>query len=146
MPSLEESFPTLVGLEPDPAEPAGASITRGEAFEGMIRVAISRSGENVRNTGVLEALDHAGLLVPGWLAAAGPIEVLDSLSESGSRLPSKSALLLTRLAKWFNCRFPYGDEFDEIDAIPTSTLRDELSSLNGVGQATADAILLHGLG
>jgi len=136
----------LVGLESDQADPVRELRTRAETFESLLRVAITRASNNVRITTVLESLDRVGFLEPSALAAAQPIELVDTLGESGTRLSPREAQLLTRLARWFVSRFPEGYELTELDAVPTSTIRDELSSLNGVSQATADAILLHGLG
>jgi endonuclease-3 related protein len=146
MPSLEESFPTLVGLEPDQADPVRELRTRAETFESLLRVAITRASKNVRATTVLESLDRVGFVEPSALAAAQPMELVDALGESGTRLSPREAQILTRLARWFVSRFPEHNELTDLDAVPTSTLRDELSSLNGVGQATADTIVLHGLG
>ena len=89
MPSLEESFPTLVGLESDQADPVRELRTRAETFESLLRVAITRASENVRITTVLESLDRAGFLEPSALAAAQPIEIVDTLGESGTRLPPR---------------------------------------------------------
>lgn len=146
MPSLEESFPTLVGLEPDLAGPVRGIPSRSEAFEGILRVALAGATDDRRAMAILEALDHGGLLEPAAMAAAGPTEILDTLAEGGARLTPRTALVLVRLAAWFDRRFPAtGDLFDP-EVPPTSTLREELSSLNGVGPSTADAILLEGLG
>ena len=86
-------------------------------------------------------------LKPEALAAVEPTELLDTLREQGVTLPAGVGPLLKRLAGWFASRFPDEDDrrVDEA-ASPTSRLREELGRLSGVGQATADAILLHGLG
>src|SRR5436305_3089593 len=75
MPSLEGSFPTLVGLESDGADSVRESRTRAETFESLLRVAIARASENARSDLALQALDRAGLLEPQALAAAELTEV-----------------------------------------------------------------------
>jgi endonuclease-3 related protein len=145
MPSLEDSFPTLLGLPAAHDGSGGQVFSREDAFESSLAVVVSRTIESVRSGEILEAFHRAGLGGPEALAAVEPIEVLDAAREAGVKLPAKTAAVLIRLARWFSSRFPERGEVD-LEAVPTSALRDDLASLTGVGLATADAILLFGLG
>jgi endonuclease-3 related protein len=145
MPSLEESFPTLLHLHAPPAESGGRVVLREDAFESILAAVVSRASEEARSATLVESFRNAGLSGPEALAAAEPIEVLDALREAGVKLPAKMAAVLIRLARWFSSRFPERGEVD-LEAVHTSAIRDDLASLSGVGLATADAILLFGLG
>jgi endonuclease-3 related protein len=145
MPSLEESFPTLLQLHSSRDEPGAQVLSREDAFQSLLAAVLSRASEEARSATLVESFRNAGLSGPEALAAAEPIEVLDALRETGVKLPAKTANVLTRLARWFSSRFPERGEVD-LEAVSTSQLRDDLVSLTGVGLATADAILLFALG
>jgi endonuclease-3 related protein len=115
-------------------------------FGAVLAIALSRSGASAKTDAILKALDGAGLLQADVLAGMEPREVLDVLHDAGVTLPARSASVLKRLAGWFSSRFQ--DEDDALDetAWPTPRLRRELAALSGIGQATADAILLRGIG
>lgn len=92
----------------------------------------------------IEALEAAGLAAPGDLAHAERSEVQDALKEGGAAVPAPVLAALQRLAEWYEGRFD-DDEGDAAEGPPTETLRDELRAIRGIGAATAESILLHGL-
>jgi endonuclease-3 related protein len=146
MPSLDESYPSMVlALAACYGQPQSIPQARS-TFEASLAVTLSRASESPRVERVIEALGRAGLLEPEALAAADRHEVLDVLGEASVRLPAKSIPVLQRLARLFASR--YSSEVDTRDepAWPTSKLRQELASISGIGQATADAILLFAFG
>jgi endonuclease-3 related protein len=144
MPSLEESFPTLVRIPADHEGSAGPVRARAQpqAFASILGVVISRADEATRLARVVQGLEAAGLLEPEALAAAEPMEIVDALRGAGVKLPAKTATMFKRLARWFADRG--GSE--NLGGRSTDMLRDELASIKGVGRATADAILLNALG
>jgi endonuclease-3 related protein len=115
-------------------------------FSSVIVVALERLGESTRSQHALDFLGRAQLLDPDALANADPIELRETLAHAGLKQSAKVAPVLKRLAAWFAARFPVDEEAHEELLWPTSVLREELVALNGVGPATADAILLFGLG
>jgi endonuclease III-like uncharacterized protein len=82
------------------------------------------------------------MLRPEVLAAADPAEVTDSVSSADLKVPAKVALMLKRLAGWFGSVFQSEDDCYDEATRPTSLLRSELLAISGIGQATADGILL----
>jgi endonuclease III related protein len=115
---------------------------------GVLAVGVTGVGEKEKDGAetYLAALDRAGLLQAEALAAVEPTELLDTLRDQGVTLPSRSAVMLKRLAAWFAGRFPDEDDPGDEAAWPTPRLRQELTAIRGIGQAKADAILLFGLG
>ena len=76
------------------------------------------------------------------LAGIEPSEILDSLRDTGLSLPARSATLLVRLARWYSKAFGNEDLAHDPAARKLTGRREELAAINGVGLATADAILL----
>ncbi len=76
------------------------------------------------------------------LIEADPEEVREALRIVGGRIPAALPNLLVRLATWVQERFD-GD-FDEIDSVGTSTLRDELRQIKGLGPILVETLLLFG--
>ncbi len=142
MASLAEPYPTLLAALADHyGQPRSAPQGRS-AFEAVLAAALSRSPDRARADAAIDALDRAGLLEPMTLAGMEPSEILDSLRDAGVSLPARSATLLSRLARWYLKAFGNGDPALDRASRQTSRLRAELAAINGVGQATADAILL----
>ena len=143
MASLAESYPTLLAALADYyGQPQFAPKGRS-AFEAVLAAALARSAAPARAEAALEALDHSGLLEPRTLAGIEPSELLDSLRDTGLSLPARSATLLVRLARWYSKVFGNDDDLvHDPAARKLAGLREELAAINGVGLATADAILL----
>jgi endonuclease III related protein len=142
MASLAESYPTvLAALANHYGQPLSAPKGRS-AFEAVLASALSRSSDPARAEATLEALDRSGLLEPMTLAGIEPSELLDSLRDAFLSLPARSATLLVRLARWYSKAFSIADLAHDPAAREMFGLRAELAAINGVGPATADAILL----
>jgi endonuclease III len=142
MPSLDESYSTMIAALADQYGQPQFPVEGLPAFEAVLAVGLTRAGDLARADATLEALYRAGLLLPETLAGSEPVEILDTLREAGVTLPAKSASLLRRLARWFSTAL--GNEAEALDGLapPTSRLREQLTALSGIGSATADAILL----
>lgn len=142
MASLAESYPTLLAaLAHHYGQPQFAPERRS-AFEAVLVAALARPADPARAEAALEALDHSGLLEPTTLAGIEPSEILDSLRETGLSLSARSATLLVRLARWYSKAFGNEDLAHDPAARKLTGRREELAAINGVGLATADAILL----
>lgn len=135
MPSLEDSAPAIL---PTLAEHFGSPDLTPTG--DPIRAFLERSIESRKVQALLDAWRDAGVLEPAVLAATDA-SVLVNLARDAGVTPSPKVLgPLRRLADWLARR---GDAIEEAS---TETLRDELLALNGIGSATADAVLRDGLG
>jgi endonuclease-3 related protein len=91
---------------------------------------------------VLGSLAEAGLLAdPEALATADPAEIAAAWTHTNKPPSVRTLRTLQRIAAWI----AQLGGFDALESIPTEALREGLRSLNGVGPAGADAILLHAL-
>jgi endonuclease III related protein len=142
MASLAESYPTLLAALADHYGQPQFPPQGRSAFEAVLAAALARSVAPARAEAALEALDHSGLLEPRTLAGIEPSELLDSLRDAGLSLPARSVTLLVRLARWYSKAFGNDDLAHDPATGKMSGLRAELAAVNGVGLATADAILL----
>jgi len=148
VPRFAESIPAILEALAD-REPPGsskpASIAEVGTFAGLVAAFLARAGDARAVAAAIGSLRETGRLDPASLAEADPDEVADDWRGAGARSLTKTIRPLQRLARWAVDRF---DPDDGRVAGPASTeaLRDGLRSLNGVGPATADAILLAGLG
>ncbi|HEV3165975.1 MAG TPA: endonuclease III [Isosphaeraceae bacterium] len=139
MPTLHESYPGMVvaladrygRLDPFPEDP--------DPFARILRQAVDPRKAST----ILNALREAGLLDAATLAEAEPTEIAEAAQESGASLTPAAVRPLQRLARWLVER--HQGSADALAEEPTARLRDELLSLNGIGPASADAILLFAL-
>ena len=77
------------------------------------------------------------------MAESDPTEVVESLRSAGLKIPEKSLAPLQKLARWLvDSKDPLDELADPDHGPATSLLRDELLAINGIGPATADALLL----
>jgi endonuclease III related protein len=79
------------------------------------------------------------------------VEALEQLGEEELRVLIRPSGYMVRKAAAIKAfvRFlsvEYGGSLERLSAVPTSALREQLLALPGVGQETADAILLYALG
>jgi endonuclease-3 related protein len=128
MPALDESFPAIVAaLAERYAAPVPVGVAAGvDPFRALVAVLLSRVVDPIRAARGLDALADAGLLDPLALAEAEVAEIGDTLKSSGVNVPARGLALAE-------------------GTHATESLREELASLNGIGPATADALLLLGL-
>jgi endonuclease-3 related protein len=140
MPSWTGSFPELLAALAGRYGAAPPPAPDDEPFVSILRAFLEQTHGAARGRAILSALRDAGLLDPADLSAADPVEVGDVLAGCGVTNPAKAAASLRRLVRWVTGRL------DTIESAPTESLREELRGLRGIGPATADAILLGGLG
>ena len=141
MPSFTESIPTMTTALADrfgEGRPAGDDPG---TFAAIATAFLSRDGDERAVRSAIDALRDAGLIDPRRLAEADPVAVEESWRSSGARTLVKSARGLRRLAEWVVETIP-----DDDQSPSTEALRESLRAIKGIGPATADAILLDGLG
>lgn len=142
MPSLTEAFPEIVAALDDlPRTSNDAPPPAGPvAFEAVAAVLLARAVEARALPRALDALRDAGLLEAGAFAGADPVEFEDAFGEARVRVGPKTIGPAQKVArKWLD------GVFEDREA-STESLRSALLGINGVGPATADAILLFALG
>ncbi len=142
MPTFDESFPALEAalfrqyghLEPQ---------VEDDLFRAMVSVFLSRSADAAKAAKAISSLNDAGLLSSSTLAEVENLEISETLKASRVSLNVRAVAALKRLASWFIGEF--GERTPAPDDITqaTSSLREGLASLNGIGPATADALLLY---
>lgn len=138
--ALQAHYGSSTALEPGPvsADPGLA------LFEQLTRVALSRVASTKMAASAYEALRDGGMLEPDVLATANPLEIDDVLKQARVAMAIRSLRPLQKLARWFSDR---GSPLDaeEFAKLSTEAIRDEWRSINGIGLAGADALLLFGL-
>ncbi len=147
MPRLDECRPRILEtLLPA----AGPNLAPGvgptgvpDPFGAVASAALALVAEPRIASAALEALRGAGLLEAGALAEVDPLELDELFRSEKIRLSARSLRPLQRIARWAADR---GFDAERADAISTESLREEWRALNGVGPATADQLLLFGLG
>jgi endonuclease III related protein len=146
MPALDMFFPRMMAALADHYGQPKTLVEGLSPFEAVVAVGLSKAGDRTRIGVTLTALNEASLLRPEALAAAEPAEIGDVLRDAGISVPGKTVQVMKRLARWFKNRNQDLDESPGEVGLSTAQLREELVGLNGIGLATADAILLHALG
>lgn len=149
MPSLTDALDAITAAltarygRPDPFAPGR------DAFESLTAALLDRGLglDPPRRARAVEALRDAGLLDPQALAEADPAETGEALRSAGLKVQDRALVPLKRLARWLvELRHGDAEPLAGPDAeVPVEALREELSALNGIGPATADALLLFGL-
>lgn len=114
-------------------------------FERLAWVALNQAASPKLAAAAFDALDEAGMLDPARLGPAHPLELDDILKQARVALAIKSLRPLQNLARWaVESGGPLTPE--SIAGLATETIRDEWRAINGIGLATADTLLLEGLG
>jgi endonuclease III related protein len=140
MPSLDHSFDAMVAaLDAHYGTAAPRTAAAGlDPFPALVAVLLERATDPRKAARALDVLADAGLLDPSALAGADAAEVDDALKSAGLVIAPRALAPIRRLAAWLAGRRP-GASLDES---ATESLREELSRINGIGPATADALLL----
>ena len=112
----------------------------------VLRTVLLRGTDSRKAARILEVLEKNGASNPHELAALDLIEIRQILAESRLKVSDVVLTHLVIVARWLIRRLDEDGDFVLGQDISTDTLRDELRALKGVGAATADAILLFGLG
>ena len=144
MPRLGESRRTLLEAldrHYGPLSAPGGGTVSSSLFEAIVRVALGLVADPRVASAAFGALGDAGLIDPGALAGIDPLELLDVFQQAGVRLAPKALKPLQRIARWAVDR-----DAEAIASLSTEAIRDEWRGLNGVGLATADALLLFAIG
>ncbi len=145
MPSLGASLAAIVAaLAQHYGPPAPTGVAAGlDPFPALVTVLLGRALDPRKAARGCAALADAGLLDPRVLAEADRAEIDDALKSSGVTVPPRALAPVQRLARWFVERHPGPDNgADSLDSVATESLRAELAAINGIGPATADALLL----
>lgn len=134
MPNLTDAIPVILAAIEGPEEAPPNAGT----FESVAAAYLAQWGEERAVAQAIDALRDAGWLEPEALAAADEAAVADAWREAGSRGLLKLIPALQRLARWAAESLR--------DGASTESLRGGLRAIKGIGAASADAILLRGLG
>lgn len=119
-----------------PVAPTGQDV----AFPAILAAFLDRVADARTCAATIERLRDEGLLEPGALAEADRAELAVLLRPGRSSKPPPWIAPLQRLARWA------ADLGPDASHTATSSLRESLIAVRGIGPATADAILLRGLG
>jgi endonuclease-3 related protein len=125
-----------------PLPPPGGGLAAG-LFEAIVRVALALEAEPRVALAAFDALRDSGLIEPEALASADPLEIDDVFRQARVKLATKAVGPLRKVARWAADR---GLDDEAWAGLSTEAIRDEWLGLNGVGPATADALLVFGLG
>jgi endonuclease-3 related protein len=147
MPSDGISYPSIRDALSARYGQLGSGHEGRAPFEAVVATLLDRALDARKRDTVIEALRDDGLLDPQTLAGAEPDELDESLRSAGVKVARGGLALLLKLARWLVERHHgSADELaDPASGVATSQLRDELVAINGIGPATADAVLLFGL-
>lgn len=138
MPKFTESIPLILSALDEAGGAGAADGPEVGTFEAVATAYLAQWGEARAVARAVDALRESGWLAPEAMADADPLTVADAWREAGARGLVKLITPLQRIAGW-----AVGSREGEQT---TEALREGLRALKGVGPATADAILLEGLG
>lgn len=113
-----------------------------ERFEVMVGAILTQSAAWINVEKAIASLKQAGVLSPRGLREV-PVKELAHLVYSSGYYNAKAAKLKALVA-YVGDR--YGDRLEEMVSEGTRRLRDELLAVHGVGEETADSILLYAAG
>jgi endonuclease-3 related protein len=142
MSSFSASFNSLVSALAQHYGPFDRPEPSGIPFTSLATVFLERSLGRAKAEQAIVTLEDAGLLEPSALASADLTEVRDILQGRGVGVQPKDLAPLLRIADWLS-RFE--NDSRDLESSSTSDLQEELVGLKGIGQTTADALLLFGL-
>ena len=108
-------------------------------FEVMVGAILTQSTAWTNVEKGIANLKKAGVLSPGSLRKLSDSELADLIHPCGYY--NAKAKKLKAFAGWFGSR--YGDSLEEMCAVPVEVLRKELLDVYGIGEETADSILLY---
>lgn len=111
-------------------------------FEMMVGAILTQNVSWKNAARAISNLKDAGLLTPSGIKETPPVE-LASLIKPASFMNVK-ARRLKSYAEWYCAEF--GGDIQRMSKVETPTLRRMLLSVNGIGEETADSILLYACG
>ncbi|WP_435015857.1 endonuclease III domain-containing protein [Tundrisphaera sp. TA3] len=146
MPRLDDSRPALLdAIQSRYGPPAPSGRGPGpddDPFARILVEALGLSADPRTVASALTALAAEGLLDPAALAAADPSELEALFQAHRIRLTAKAVAPALKLARWVQWS---GFDRAAAEVASTEALREAWRGLRGIGQATADALLLHAL-
>ena len=148
MPRLDDSKDDLLQALTDHYGPTVTLRSKFDpewtVFERLARVTLGLVANPRLAEAAFVSLRDAGFLDPARLAVVNPLELDDILKHDRVALAIKSLRPLQKLARWAT---EFAGDLDDATLAETSTtaIRDEWRAINGIGQATTDALLLLGL-
>lgn len=110
-----------------------------EPFEVMVGAILTQTAAWVNVEKAIANLRAAGVLTPEALRQLTLSEIARLIRPCGYY--NSKALKLKSLVHWLGER--YGNNLDELFASDTDSLRQQLLSIHGIGQETADSIILY---
>ena len=110
-------------------------------FEVIIGAILTQSAAWHNVEKAIENLKAAGALSPAAIRSLATSELARIIRPCGYF--NAKALKLKALVGWFA---GYSDDFNNLSAIDTDILRQELLGVHGIGPETADSILLYAVG
>ena len=123
---------------------SASADTTPDAFSDLIRLALGTSADVKRSNRAVEVLRESGQLTPAELAASDLRDLEQTLKAAGVSIGPKGLRAAVRVAALVAS---FGADAEEVlREKPLESLRDDLLSLNGIGSATADEMLLFALG
>lgn len=140
--SLVESYPELTAALTEFHGLPDQGPTVDDPFVAILAVTLGRSLARAQTEAILLGLRDAGLSDPDSLVRADSSTLAEIADRCGVARATKTFVPLQRLARWIVDR---GGR-ETLAEAPTEALRDELLGINGVGPASADALLLLALG
>jgi endonuclease-3 related protein len=147
MSSLDDALPAILEALTGRYGRPEVRTSGGDTFEAIVSTLLDRAFDPPKRARAIDALRDAGLLEPQALAEADPDEAAEALRSVGLKVQDKALGPLRRVARWLVERHHgAADELaDPAGLVATDQLRDELAAINGIGPATADALLLFAL-
>ena len=115
----------------------GAILTQNTAWGNVEKAIANFYGDALAS----RFTDGAGGLRPEAVFDAGVAELADIIRPAG--FFNQKAQYLKKVTAWFAL---YNYEVSAVQSVPLAKLRPELLSIKGVGQETADSILLYAFG
>ena len=148
MPSPDASFPAMIEALTGRYGRSGAAGSGLDPFEALVSTLLDRAFDPAGRLRALDALRDSGLLDAQALAESDPSESEEALRSAGLKVQDKALVPLGRLARWL-VELHHGDAealAGDASDVASAQLREELVAVNGIGPATADALLLFALG
>ncbi len=151
MPSLHDAFSPASSALAGPVDPDDSDFDGLAPFEAMVAVVLDRNLHRINWRVVLAILRDVDCLTPEQMLDADPVEIGDELPREKSAFAVKLLPTLKKLAAWVLEKKDAGVWPEDRRGTlarhqSVDSLRQELAGIQGIGLATADAILVFGLG
>ncbi|HEX5447392.1 MAG TPA: endonuclease III domain-containing protein [Pirellulales bacterium] len=132
--AFDRVYEKLLAHYGPPQEPPGES-----PWERLVAVVLTQRATPAAVAAALDNLREADVHNPYSLLEVDSEELAELLQPAGAA--RQAAGRLQKLARWIIEN--HGGDVAEALSLDAETLRAELAAINGIGRATADALLLH---